>query len=57
MNGEILVVADASHGGARAAESPLLRVRVGPFVERTQAVSRARDLQAIGYKPFIAVGD
>ena len=57
VNGEILVVADASHGGARAAESPLLRVRVGPFVERTQAVSRARDLQAIGYKPFIAVGD
>ena len=57
VNGEILVVADASHGGARTAESPLLRVRVGPFVERTQAVSRARDLQAIGYKPFIAVGD
>jgi hypothetical protein len=57
VNGEILVVADAARGGARAAESPLLRVRVGPFVERTQAVSRARDLQAIGYKPFIAAGD
>jgi ABC-type transporter MlaC component len=57
VNGEILVVADASHGGARTAESPLLRVRVGPFVERTQAVSRARDLQALGYRPFIATGD
>jgi ABC-type transporter MlaC component len=57
VNGEILVVADASRGGARTAESPLLRVRVGPFVERTQAVSRARDLQALGYKPFIAAGD
>jgi hypothetical protein len=57
VNGEILVVADASLGGARIGESPLLRVRVGPFVERTQAVSRARDLQALGYKPFIAAGD
>jgi phospholipid transport system substrate-binding protein len=57
VNGEILVVADASRGGARTAESLLLRVRVGPFVERTQAVSRARDLQALGYRPFIAAGD
>jgi cell division protein FtsN len=56
VNGEILVVADASSGAARAAESPLLRVRVGPFVERTQAVSKARDLTALGYKPFIAAG-
>ena len=53
VNGEIFVVADASSG---AAESPLLRVRVGPFVERTQAVSKARDLTTLGYKPFIAAG-
>jgi cell division septation protein DedD len=55
VNGEILIVAEA--GAARAAESPLLRVRVGPFVERTQAVSKARDLTALGYKPFIAAGE
>jgi len=53
VNGEILIVAETS----RAAESPLLRVRVGPFVERTQAVSKARDLTALGYKPFVAAGD
>jgi len=56
VDGEILIVANPS-SGARAAESPLLRVRVGPFVERTQAVSKARDLTARGYKPFIAAGD
>jgi cell division protein FtsN len=55
VSGEILVVAETS-GAARATESPLLRVRVGPFVERTQAVSKARDLTALGYKPFIAAG-
>jgi cell division septation protein DedD len=53
VNGEILIVAETS----RAAESPLLRVRVGPFVQRTQAVSKARDLTALGYKPFVAAGD
>ena len=57
VNGEILVVAESSNGVTRVADSPLLRVRVGPFVERTQAVSRARDLQALGYKPFIAAGE
>ena len=57
VNGEILVVAEPSSGGAHTTESPLLRVRVGPFVERTQALSKARDLQALGYKPFIAAGD
>jgi phospholipid transport system substrate-binding protein len=57
VNGEILIVAETSSGAARAAESPLLRVRVGPFVERTQAVSKARDLTALGYKPFIAAGE
>jgi ABC-type transporter MlaC component len=56
VNGEIFVVAETS-GGARAAEAPLLRVRVGPFVERTQAASRARDLTELGYKPFIAAGN
>ncbi len=57
VNGEILIVAESSNGATRVADSPLLRVRVGPFVERTQAVSRARDLQALGYKPFIAAGE
>jgi ABC-type transporter MlaC component len=57
VNGEILVVAESPQGVTRAAESPLLRVRVGPFVERTQAVLKARDLQALGYKPFIAAGE
>jgi len=57
VNGEILVVAESPQGVTRAADSPLLRVRVGPFVERTQAVLKARDLQALGYKPFIAAGE
>ena len=58
VNGEILIVAESSNGATRVARlSPLLRVRVGPFVERTQAVSRARDLQALGYKPFIVAGE
>ena len=46
-----------ARGDSRRRDSPLLRVRVGPFVERTQAVSRARDLQALGYKPFIVAGE
>jgi phospholipid transport system substrate-binding protein len=57
VNGEILIVADTAGGAARPTESPLLRVRVGPFVERTQAVSKARDLTALGYTPFIAAGE
>jgi ABC-type transporter MlaC component/cell division septation protein DedD len=32
---------------------PLLRVRVGPFAERARAVARLRELEALGYRPFI----
>jgi phospholipid transport system substrate-binding protein len=37
----------------RAAEL-LLRIRVGPFADRTEAAARLRDLQAKGYQPRIA---
>ncbi|MBI4246158.1 MAG: ABC transporter substrate-binding protein [Candidatus Rokubacteria bacterium] len=32
----------------------LVRVRVGPFADRADAVSKLRELQAKGYQPFIA---
>ncbi|HEX2440112.1 MAG TPA: ABC transporter substrate-binding protein [Methylomirabilota bacterium] len=50
VRGEIFVAPSAS--GART--EPLLRVRVGPFAERGQAVARLRELQGLGYQPFIA---
>jgi cell division septation protein DedD len=50
VRGEIFVAPPA--GGARA--EPLLRVRVGPFAERSQAAARLRELQGLGYQPFIA---
>jgi hypothetical protein len=31
-----------------------VRVRVGPFADRTAAAASARDLEARGYRPFIA---
>jgi phospholipid transport system substrate-binding protein len=34
---------------------PLHRVRVGPFSDRAQAAARMRQLQALGYQPFLAV--
>jgi cell division protein FtsN len=37
-----------------SAGATLARVRVGPFSERAEAASNLRDLQALGYKPFIA---
>ena len=37
-----------------SASGPLLLVRVGPFAQRAQAVSKLRELQGIGYRPFIA---
>jgi hypothetical protein len=37
--------------------TPLHRVRVGAFSDRTAAQAAARDLAAKGYKPFIARGD
>jgi cell division septation protein DedD len=33
---------------------PLVRVRVGPFADRTAAAANVRDLEALGYRPFIA---
>jgi phospholipid transport system substrate-binding protein len=52
VKGEILA---APHGtvGTRHAE-PLLRVRVGPFKDRAAAAARLRELQALGYQPFLA---
>ncbi|MBI2160224.1 MAG: ABC transporter substrate-binding protein [Candidatus Rokubacteria bacterium] len=49
-------LADRLSGGTivPSASGPLLLVRVGPFAERALAVSRLRDLVAIGYRPFIA---
>lgn len=37
-----------------AAGAAFARVRVGPFSDRAQAASSLRELQALGYKPFIA---
>jgi cell division protein FtsN len=34
--------------------TPFARVRVGPFSDRSGAASKLRDIQARGYKPFIA---
>jgi cell division protein FtsN len=49
VNGEILVRASTA-----STESPLLRVRVGPFTDRALAVRRLHELQAQGWKAFIA---
>jgi len=51
VKGEILVAPPAA--GDRG--EPILRVRVGPFADRAQAVARLRQLQSLGYQPFIAV--
>ena len=51
VKGEILVAPPAA--GDRG--EPILRVRVGPFADRAQAVARLRQLQTLGYQPFIAV--
>jgi cell division septation protein DedD len=48
VKGEILVAPPPTAG------EPLLRVRVGPFGSRAQAVARLRDLQKLGYQPFVA---
>lgn len=50
VKGEILVTPPVA--GDRG--EPILRVRVGPFTDRAQAVARLRQLQALGYQPFIA---
>jgi len=38
-----------------AADILLTRVRVGPFPHRWEAAAKAREMEARGYKPFIAV--
>jgi ABC-type transporter MlaC component len=48
IKGEITIAPSPTAG------DPLLRVRVGPFVNRAQAVARLRDLQKLGYQPFVA---
>jgi phospholipid transport system substrate-binding protein len=48
VKGEILVVPSPTAG------EPLLRVRVGPFASRALATGRLRELQTLGYRPFIA---
>jgi cell division protein FtsN len=55
VNGEILVVAPRVATGGRG--EPILRVRVGPFPDRAHAVARLREIQSLGYQPFIAAGD
>ncbi|HEU4371067.1 MAG TPA: SPOR domain-containing protein [Methylomirabilota bacterium] len=42
---------------AEAGGPPLHRVRVGVFPDRAAAVAAVRELEAKGYKPFIARGD
>jgi len=42
------VVVEAASG------TPLARVRVGPFSDRSGAASKLREMEARGYKPFIA---
>ena len=37
-----------------AADTLLTRVRVGPFSDRSEAAAKLREMQARGYKPFIA---
>jgi cell division septation protein DedD len=51
VKGEILVAPPATSG---ASGEPILRVRVGPFADRAQAVARMRQLQGLGYQPFLA---
>ncbi len=48
IKGEIMIAPSLTAG------DPLLRVRVGPFGNRAQAVARLHDLQKLGYLPFVA---
>lgn len=48
-------ISAVSNEGAPARQpDPLLRVRVGPFKDRGAAVARLRELEALGYQPFLA---
>jgi phospholipid transport system substrate-binding protein len=49
VKGEILIAPPVP--GDRG--EPILRVRVGPFADRAQAIARLHQLQALGYQPFI----
>jgi phospholipid transport system substrate-binding protein len=49
VKGEILVAPPVA--GDRG--EPIMRVRVGPFADRAQAIARMRQLQGLGYQPFI----
>ena len=40
-----------------AADILLTRVRVGPFADRSDAAAKLREMEARGYKPFIAQGE
>ena len=48
VKGEILIAP------LRVAGDALLRVRVGPFSSRGQALARLREYRSLGYKPFVA---
>lgn len=52
-------LAERLSGGAvvASANGRLLLVRVGPFAQRAPAVAKLRELQALGYQPFIATGE
>jgi ABC-type transporter MlaC component len=52
VKGVIFVVRDQARPDARG--EPLLRVRVGPFRDRAAAFARLRELEALGYRPFLA---
>jgi cell division septation protein DedD len=47
VKGELLIAP------APAASDPLLRVRVGPFSSRAQAIARLGAYRSLGYKPFV----
>ena len=57
-----LLVAPEPSGSSRpaavmeswAADILLTRVRVGPFADRSEAAAKLREMEARGYKPFIA---
>jgi cell division septation protein DedD len=48
VKGEILIARVPGAG------DPLLRVRVGPFASRAQALGRLREYRSLGYEPFVA---
>jgi cell division protein FtsN len=49
MSGRSVVVVETASPG-----TPLARVRVGPFSDRSAAAPTLREMEALGYNPFIA---